>query len=99
MHAKPNCIDAQQGMCGVVSYDGMRRVALPAAPCPQPARRSQAQAVTNVAEISRIERVAADPATVQTTNRPKASAWLPRSDGTLAQRPEAKIGQCARLLR
>ena len=71
MHAKHNCSHLQQGRGSVVSYDGMRRVAPPAAPRPQPVRRSRPQAVSNVAEMSRIERAAADPATVKTTNRPK----------------------------
>ena len=41
-------------------------------PRPQPLRRNRPQAVSNVAEISRVERAAADPAAVKTTNRPKA---------------------------
>ncbi len=96
MHAKPNCIDSQQGRCGVVSYDGMRRAAPPAAPArPQSARRSRAQAVTNVAEISRVERVAAGPTTVQTTNRPKASVFA--SERRQMSGAETEHRQCAHL--
>lgn len=72
MHANPMCGETQQGRCSVVSYDGMRRVAMSAAPRPQPVRRSRPQAASSIAEISRIERTAADPAAVKTTNRPKA---------------------------
>ena len=72
MHANSMCGEMQQGRCSVCSYEGMRRVATPAAPRPQFVRRSRPQAVTNIAEISRIERAAADPAAVKTTNRPKA---------------------------
>jgi hypothetical protein len=76
MHANLQSSSMHQERCGgLADFDGMRRAAAAAAPRPRLVpRRSRQQAVSNIAEISRIERSAADPATVKTTNRPKA--WL-----------------------